>query len=115
MIAPAIDLAAGKELNVRIRSRDVALALKPPEETSILNVLPGTVGHIAPGPGPHAHVLLDVGVPLWARVMRKSVADLALCDGKPVYALLKAVAVDQRSLGRPTAMDTILRPGLNPR
>jgi molybdate transport system ATP-binding protein len=108
LVAPTVDLPLGTPLNVRIRSRDVALGLTPLRDTSILNVLPGRVVEIGDEPGPTVHVLLDVGSPLWARIMRKSIADLGLEIGKPVYALLKAVAVDQRSLGRPTAMDRSL-------
>jgi molybdate transport system ATP-binding protein len=108
LVGPTIDLPVGTALNVRIRSRDVALSLAPPERTSILNVLPGRVVQIGDEPGPTVHVLLDVGSPLWARIMRKSIADLDLKVGTPVYALLKAVAVDQRSLGRPTAMEESL-------
>ena len=63
---------------------------------------------IAPNDGPQAHVLLDVGAPLWARIMRRSVDALELAPGRPIYALVKAVAVDRRSLGRPTAMDLSL-------
>ena len=111
MIGPRIDLAEGAAVNLRIRSRDVAIALDPPGRTSILNVLPGTVVEIAPEEGaqaPQSHVLLDVGAPLWARIMRKSVEDLRLVPGSPIYALIKAVAVDRRSLGRPTEMDISL-------
>jgi len=112
LLGPAIDLPIGAEVNVRIRSRDIALSLEPPAGTSILNILPGRVVEIGTDPGPHVHVLLDVGTnggsPLWARIMRRSVDDLDLAPGKPVYALIKAVAIDQRSLGRPTAMDVSL-------
>jgi molybdate transport system ATP-binding protein len=108
LVGPTIDLPVGTHLNVRVRSRDVALSLAPPERTSILNVLPGRVVEIGEEPGPTVHVLLDVGSPLWARIMRKSIADLGLEVGTPVYALLKAVAVDQRSVGRPTAMEESL-------
>ena len=106
--APTIDMSPGEAVNVRIRARDVALALTPPRDTSILNILPGRVVEIAAEAGPQAHVLIDVGSPLWARIMKRSIDDLALAPGKPVYALLKAVAVDQRSLGRPTEMDRAL-------
>ena len=98
----------GAEVNLRIRSRDVAVALDRPGRTSILNVLPGTVVEVGPNDGPQAHVLIDVGAPLWARIMRRSVDELELAPGQPVYALIKAVAVDRRSLGRPTAMDLSL-------
>jgi len=108
LIVPEIESALGSAINVRIRSRDVSLGLEAPKRTSILNILPGRVVQIADGEGPHAHVLLDVGSPLWARITRLSVSELALAPGVPIYALIKAVAVDRRSLGRPTAMDTAL-------
>ena len=108
VIGPRVDMAEGTEINLRVRSRDVAIALDRPGRTSILNVLPGKVVEIGPNDGPQAHVLLDVGAPLWARIMRRSVDDLGLAPGCPVYALIKAVAVDRRSLGRPTAMDLSL-------
>ena len=99
--APLMRLPEGAQVNIRIRARDVSLALEPPRAISILNILPGRIVRIGEGEGPQAQVLLDVGAPLWARITRASVADLALAPGKPVYALLKAVAVDSRSLGRP--------------
>ena len=108
VVGPRVDMAQGAEVNLRIRSRDVAIALDRPERTSILNILPGRVLEIGPNDGPQAHVLLDVGAPLWARIMRRSVDELELAPGRPVYALIKAVAVDRRSLGRPTAMDLSL-------
>ena len=108
VVGPRVDMAQGAEVNLRIRSRDVAIALDRPGRTSILNILPGKVMEIGPDDGPQAHVLLDVGAPLWARIMRRSVNELELRPGCPVYALVKAVAVDRRSLGRPTAMDLSL-------
>ena len=108
VVGPRVEMPEGAEVNLRVRSRDVAIALDRPGRTSILNVLPGRVVQIGPNEGPQAHVLLDVGAPLWARIMRRSVDDLELSAGCPVYALIKAVAVDRRSLGRPTAMDLSL-------
>jgi molybdate transport system ATP-binding protein len=99
--APLTPLPEGAQVNIRIRARDVSLALEPPRAISILNVLPGRVVRIGEDGGPQAQVLLDVGAPLWARITRASVVDLGLAPGTPVYALLKAVAVDRRSLGRP--------------
>jgi molybdate transport system ATP-binding protein len=108
LISPLIDAAIGTPINVRIRSRDVSLSLDRPQRTSILNILPGHVVQIEDSGGPQAHVLLDVGSPLWARITKVSVNELALGPGVPVFALIKAVAVDRRSLGRPTAMDRSL-------
>jgi molybdate transport system ATP-binding protein len=104
-LGPTIDAPLGQVVNLRIRSRDVALSLVKPEQTSILNILPGRVVQIEDSGGPQAHVLLDVGSPLWARVMKISVQELALRPGSPVYAMIKAVAVDRRSLGRATSME----------
>lgn len=117
LVIPSLDVAPGTAVNALIRSRDVALSLRPPEGTSILNVLRGRVVEIREEAGPQVLVRLDVGCALRARIMRKSIGDLQLSAGKEVYALVKAVAVDQRTLGRPTAMDRSPsgRRGLTPR
>ncbi len=108
LVSPLIDANIGTSINVRIRSRDVSLSLDAPKRTSILNILPGRVVQIEDSGGPQAHVLLDVGSPLWARITNVSVKELGLKPGMSVYALIKAVAVDRRSMGRPTAMDISL-------
>jgi len=108
LVSPLIDANIGTSINVRIRSRDVSLSLDAPKRTSILNILPGRVEQIEDSGGPQAHVLLDVGSPLWARITNVSVKELGLKPGMSVYALIKAVAVDRRSMGRPTAMDISL-------
>lgn len=43
------------------------------------------------------------GERLLARVTRRSGESLALAPGRPVFALIKTVAIDRRSLGRPDA------------
>jgi len=96
---PAIDAPLGDALRIRIRARDVALSLTEPADTSLLNILPATVREIAETDGPQVEVLLDVDVPLIARITRKSLAALDLRPGKPVYALIKAAAIDRQSLG----------------
>ena len=104
LLVPGLDLPQGSELRVRIRARDVALSLTRPAAISVLNVFAGTIREIDAGEGPQVDVLVDVGVPLMARVTRRSVHDLALVPGKAVYALVKAVAVDRHSLGRRGAL-----------
>ena len=108
VIGPRVEMAKGAEVNLRVRSRDVAIALDPPGRTSILNVLPGKVVEIAPNDGPQAHVLLDVGAPLWARIMRRSVDALELAPGRPIYALVKGGGGRSPEPRRPTAMDLSL-------
>ncbi len=98
---PRLDLAPGAELRIRIRARDVALALAPPQDISVLNVFPGVVRDIGTEPGAQVDVLLDVGgTPLWARITARSRHDLGLGPGAQVYALVKAVAIDRHALGR---------------
>ena len=99
LLVPGLDLPSGSQLRVRIRARDVSLALRPPEEISVLNVFPGSVLELGAAPGPQVDVLVDIGAKLWARITRKSASQLAIEPGAQVYALVKAVAVDRQSLG----------------
>ena len=101
LVVPHVMLPLGTPLRVRVRARDVALALTPPEDTSIQNILPAKVTDLARDQGPLVDVLLDAGgAPLWARVTARSCETLRLAPGRQVYALIKALAVDRHSLGR---------------
>ena len=98
---PRLDLAIGTHIRVRIRARDVALALAPPENTSILNVFPATVQEIGQDVGPQVDLLLDLGgAALWARITARSRHELGLEEGARVHAMIKAVALDRYALGR---------------
>jgi len=97
---PDLNALRGERLRVRVRARDVSLALSRPADASFLNVLSGTVTAIGAGDGASVDVQLDIGgTPLLARITRKSVAGLGIAPGKPVFALIKAVAVDRHSVG----------------
>lgn len=96
---PGLGLPIGTRLRLRVRARDVALALSRPAHISVLNVLEGTVARIDDSAGAQVDVVLDIGVPLVARITRKSVMDLGLEPGRPVFAMIKAVAVDRQSIG----------------
>jgi len=100
MVMPALDLPVGGEVRLRIRARDVALATQRPDGISIRNVLAGTVAEVAAEPETaFAEVLVDLGgAHVRARLTRRSVADLALAPGRPVFALLKSVAIDRRMI-----------------
>ncbi len=95
LVVSRLELAVGTSLRIRVRARDVTLALEAPRDISTLNVLSGKIVALAPAAGPQTDVLIDVGAPLWARVTRKSAAELALTPGKPIYALIKSVAFDR--------------------
>jgi molybdate transport system ATP-binding protein len=100
LYAPDVDALLGATVRVRVRARDVSLALAPPRDASFLNVLAGTVTALGEETGASLDVQLDVGgTPLIARITRKSAAALGLAPGRPVFALIKAVAIDRHSVG----------------
>ena len=98
--APDVAALAGERVRVRIRARDVSLALSAPRDASFLNVLHGVVAEIAGEAGASVDVSVALGATnIVARITRKSVATLGLTPGKPVYALVKSVAIDRHSVG----------------
>ena len=115
-----LDLAPGEPLRVRVRARDVVLALEPPRQSSVLNVFSGTVTDIGSEPGSQVDVLVEIGgpdgtSPLWARITRKSVDRLGLAPGSAVYALIKSVALNRQSVGRSAAAGRFEGTGDEPR
>jgi molybdate transport system ATP-binding protein len=97
---PGLALAQGQRIRLRIRARDVSIAVKRPDGLSIRNVVPGVVSAIAAdSDGPFAEVLVDVGgAALRARLTRASVAGLGLAPGMAVFALIKSIAFDRRAM-----------------
>ena len=92
---PVLQRPLGYKMRVRIQTRDVSLSLRRPVDTSILNILEGTVSEIGTTDGSQIDILVDVGTPLIARVTRKSVAAMRLQPGTKVFALIKAAAIEQ--------------------
>ena len=86
-------------LRAHIRARDVSLMLDKPKDTSVLNVFKGELIEIRHEDGPQLDLLINIGTPLIARITRKSLNDLNLDIGSKVYAMIKAVAIDRRTLG----------------
>jgi molybdate transport system ATP-binding protein len=94
----AISLRAapiGQRVRVRIDARDVSLALKPPELSSITNILPGRVLDVSEDRDPAQRLVrIDIGGrPLLARVTQRSVAQLGLVPGVALHAQIKSVAL----------------------
>ena len=84
----------GQPMRLRIMARDVSLTLAPPAASSVLNVLPARILHLADEPPAHTLVTLDLaGQHLLARITRKSAHTLHLAPGQPVHAQIKGVAV----------------------
>jgi len=100
LVVPHLNAAIGERVRARIRARDVSLATERPTGISILNVLPGRVTAIDTATGPIVDVQLAIGsTPLGARITRRSLQQLGVHVGQDVYALVKAVSFDRRSVG----------------
>ncbi len=85
----------GKRVRVRVLARDVSLAVRHPEPSSIQNVLDGTVESL--GDDDHPGLLLvrvQIGASqLVARLTRRSAAQLGIAPGLPVSVQIKSVAL----------------------
>ncbi|MEM7422841.1 MAG: molybdenum ABC transporter ATP-binding protein [Pseudomonadota bacterium] len=87
----------GDVMRLRLRARDVSLALRPVDGISIRNQIPVTVTGVETDQGAFAEVRLDcAGQALKARISRMAVADLGLAPGMQVTALIKSIAFDRR-------------------
>lgn len=100
---PEVGLDLGAEVRLRVRARDVSLALTRLDGLSIRNQLPARVLTISAEPDTaFAEVLLDLGPQhLRARITRAAVQALDLTEGQRVIALIKSVAFDRQALPRP--------------
>ena len=96
---PRIPSAPGHQLRIRIRARDVSLAIDKPQNISVMNIFPGVISEISEQDDAAVDILVDTGVPIWARISKASVKSLDLVPGKRVHAMVKAVAIDRYSLG----------------
>ena len=98
---PRIDLPRGSRLRVQVLARDVTLSLAPPTGSSALNVLTAVVAEVPRAVregAPSLELRLDCGgVALLARITRRSVFDMGLRAGTPVFAVIKSVALDGSS------------------
>jgi len=98
---PASAVESGTELRLRIRARDVALALARPEGVSIRNILRGEILEIVQETETaFAEILLDIGEGqrVRSRITRASVEALGIEHGQTVFALVKSVSFDRRAL-----------------
>jgi len=95
LVVPALDREIGASVRLRVRSQDVAIALSPPERSSVRNVIPTVIITIETDGGPYAEVLLSAaGQYLRSRITRKSAVELGLRPGLSVFALIKSIAVE---------------------
>jgi molybdate transport system ATP-binding protein len=100
LVVPNVDALPGEPIRARIRARDISLAIVKPSGLSVQNILPGTVRALSDEYGAIIDVEVQLGnTRLVARVTRKAVDELGLAPGVPVFALIKAVSIDRRSVG----------------
>ena len=96
---PRVELSVGAVVRVGIRAQDVLLAVHPPGGLSARNVLPAVVTGVELQPGAVAEVKLCAGgATLIAQITRETVHALEIAPGRPVYAIIKAVAFDRAML-----------------
>ena len=98
---PRLDAPPGAPVRLRIRARDVALALRPPQDTSIQNLLRGRVVELGWQDGPFVEINVAIGTDgsagtnLTARLTRRAADSLQLVPGREVFALIKTIALDR--------------------
>jgi molybdate transport system ATP-binding protein len=101
LTVPRLDAPVGTALRVRIRARDVILAITRPTGITALNVLAAEVDRLVSIEEGALEVQLRLGGErLLARVTRRSGEALGLAVGREVFAVIKTVAIDRRSLSR---------------
>ncbi len=99
-----IDALPDSRLRLRIRARDVAIALAPVAGVSIQNQLAGQVAEMSRD-GHYVDLAIAIGSPaagqrLWSRVTARAADQLSLAVGKPVFALVRTVAVERQGVSR---------------
>jgi molybdate transport system ATP-binding protein len=92
--------ALGTAARLRVRARDVAIAVGEPGRLSIRNRLAGKIAEIGEIDRLTLEVRLEVGgEPLIARITRPAATALDLKVGQPVVALIKSTAFDRLDEG----------------
>jgi molybdate transport system ATP-binding protein len=96
LTATNVDALIGEPVRVRIRARDVSIALERPRRISIQNVLEGTIADVGAETGGIVDVAIAVGATtLRSRVTQRAARQLGLANGLTVFALVKAVSLSR--------------------
>jgi molybdate transport system ATP-binding protein len=103
---PTIDRPVGAVVRVRIRARDIMLALDEPQRISANNVVPATIAGIHVESDGSVDVLLACGATqIISRITQRSLKRLGLEPGIAVHAVIKSVTIDRRGLTGPAGAD----------
>lgn len=89
-----------RPIRVLVKATDVALARTRPHDISVRTILRGAIAAIDANEGPFAFVTLELagGERLTAAVTRLALDELGLAVGAEIFALVKTVALDERSM-----------------
>ncbi len=89
-----------RPIRVLVKATDVALARTRPHDISVRTILRGAIAAIDANEGPFAFVTLELtgGERLTAAVTRLALDELGLVVGAEIFALVKTVALDERSM-----------------
>jgi molybdate transport system ATP-binding protein len=92
-----LDAPVDARTRLRLRARDIALALEAPRQASFLNVLEGTVASMETRASGAVEVAVEIhpDVRIWAEVTKLAAERLALAPGTAVHVLIKSVAVER--------------------
>jgi len=95
LAVPALTLAPGARVRLRLHARDIALATERPAALSIQNVIEAKIVEIKTAGPSQVDVELAVGAQLrlFARITNRAAEQLQLASGRPVWALVKSVAL----------------------
>lgn len=94
LLLPATGLSAGDRVRLQIAARDVSLALQPPHDSSILNILPVQIASMnRDGPLLHVRLTTADGSTLLSRISAKSGTELDLAVGRRLHAQIKGIAL----------------------
>lgn len=97
------DLPIGADVRLRIRARDVSIAVQPVVGLSIRNQLPGRIETVKTDEQGYAEVVLRLGedgsgAGLRARITAASAKEMQLAEGDLIFALVKSIAIERRLL-----------------
>jgi len=96
LVTPLRPEPAGARLRVRLRARDVAVAVTEPHGLSVHNILPCRLEGMSEAGPQEVFLRLGLGpTTLLARVTRDTPSRLGLAPGMALWALVKSVAFDR--------------------
>jgi molybdate transport system ATP-binding protein len=92
----------GTKARILVRATDVTLSTAQPHQMSAQGVLAGKVESVKiEGPFALIEIALSGDGKLYALATHRSVAELHLAAGDPVFAMVKTVALDERMVSHP--------------